>query len=127
MTLVDSSGWLAYVRDEPHADAYVRHLEGDDLIVPALVIYEVYKAVVRDDGEEIARSTVARMKESKVVPVDEAVAIDAAHASLAHGLHMADAVIYATARLHDATLVTSDAHFEGLDGVEYIPRPTPDD
>jgi predicted nucleic acid-binding protein len=30
---------------------------------------------------------------------------------------MADAVIYATARAHRATVVTSDAHFEHLSGV----------
>jgi predicted nucleic acid-binding protein len=34
--------------------------------------------------------------------------------SLAHGLAMADALVYATARRHDATLVTGHADFDGL-------------
>jgi PIN domain. len=34
--------------------------------------------------------------------------------SLAHGLAMADSIVYATARRHGATLVTADADFDGL-------------
>jgi predicted nucleic acid-binding protein len=33
---------------------------------------------------------------------------------------MADAIIYATALMHGATLYTFDAHFKGLAGVEYL-------
>jgi len=33
---------------------------------------------------------------------------------------MADAIIYATAQQHEARLITSDAHFEGLPRVEYV-------
>jgi predicted nucleic acid-binding protein len=34
--------------------------------------------------------------------------------SLAHGLAMADSLVDATARRHDARLVTADEDFEGL-------------
>ena len=33
------------------------------------------------------------------------------------------AIVLATARLYDAEVVTSDADFDGLDGVTYIPKP----
>lgn len=36
---------------------------------------------------------------------------------------MADAIIYATAQLHHATLFTSDAHFTGLPDIAFIPHP----
>jgi hypothetical protein len=36
---------------------------------------------------------------------------------------LVDSLIYATARHHDAELWTQDAHFEGLAGVRYFPKP----
>jgi predicted nucleic acid-binding protein len=46
----------------------------------------------------------------------------AADLSLDHQLAMADAIVYATAILHDATVVTSDSDFESLPGVIYYPK-----
>jgi predicted nucleic acid-binding protein len=37
-------------------------------------------------------------------------------------LPMADSLIYATARMHDAIVWTQDAHFKGLDGVKYFDK-----
>jgi predicted nucleic acid-binding protein len=36
---------------------------------------------------------------------------------------MADAMILATARLFDAEVTTSDADFEHMPGVTYLPKP----
>jgi 2,4-dienoyl-CoA reductase-like NADH-dependent reductase (Old Yellow Enzyme family) len=47
-------------------------------------------------------------------------ALAAAEACRAHRLATADAIIFATARLRGATLLTCDAHFEGLPGVTLI-------
>ena len=46
----------------------------------------------------------------------------AAKISVDLGLPMADSVMLATARAHDATLWTQDADFERLDGVKYRKR-----
>lgn len=54
--------------------------------------------------------------------MDEPLALEAADLSLAHGLAMADALVYATARRFAATLVTGDADFEGLPGTVVIRR-----
>ncbi len=56
------------------------------------------------------------MHRARVVTLDENLAIEAADISLAHGLAMADAIVYATAVRHRATLVTADSDFEGLPG-----------
>ncbi len=40
-----------------------------------------------------------------------------------NGLPLADSLIYATARRHEAELWTQDAHFAGLAGVRYFPKP----
>ena len=77
-------------------------------------MYEVYKVIRRDISEERALTAVAAMRRAVIAPVDDSLALEAADISLAHGLAMADALVYATARRHDATLVTADADFEDL-------------
>jgi predicted nucleic acid-binding protein len=57
---------------------------------------------------------VSALRRATIAAVDEALALDAAELSLVHGLAMADALVYATARRFRATLVTGDADFEGL-------------
>lgn len=68
----------------------------------------------RDVSEERAVEAVAALRQATIAPVDESLALEAADFSLAHGLAMADSLVYATARRHGATLVTADADFEGL-------------
>ena len=80
----------------------------------AIEIYEVYKVIRRDLSEERAVEAVSALRRATIVPVDEPLALEAADLSLAHGLAMADSLVYATARRLQATLVTGDADFEGL-------------
>ena len=80
----------------------------------AIEVYEVYKVIRRDLSEERALEAVSALRRATIVPVDESLALEAADESLAHGLAMADALVYATARRHGATLVTADADFDGL-------------
>jgi predicted nucleic acid-binding protein len=54
---------------------------------------------------------VAALRRARIVPVDASLALEAADLALEAGLAMADALIYATARRHGATLVTGDADF----------------
>ena len=57
---------------------------------------------------------VSVLRRATIAPVDATLALEAADLSLAHGLAMADALVYATARRFRATLVTGDNDFEGL-------------
>lgn len=80
----------------------------------AIEIYEVYKVIRRDLSEERAVEAVTALRRATIAPVDESLALEAADLSLAHGLAMADSLVYATARRHGAKLITADADFEGL-------------
>jgi predicted nucleic acid-binding protein len=68
----------------------------------------------RDLSEERALEAISALRRATIAPVDESLALEAADVSLAHGLAMADSLVYATARRFGATLVTSDTDFEGL-------------
>ena len=62
------------------------------------------------------------MGQGAIVDLTESIAILAAELSLEHTLPMADSVILATARVHQATIWTQDADFEGLEEVKFIPK-----
>ena len=83
-------------------------------------MYEVYKVVRRDLSEERALAAVAALRRATIVPVDESLALEAADVALERGLAMADAIVFATAQRHGATLVTGDSDFDGLPDVVLI-------
>ncbi|HUP62264.1 MAG TPA: type II toxin-antitoxin system VapC family toxin [Thermoanaerobaculia bacterium] len=123
MILVDSSGWLEFLTDGPLADDYSRRFrQAKSVITPTIVMYEVYKHSKRLLGEDAALDAVAAMQKTHVVPLNDELALVAADLSLEYKLPMADAIVLATARLHDAEIVTSDVDFEGVSGVTYIPK-----
>ena len=121
MILVDSSGWIEYLAARPKADEFARYIQGDEpLVTSAIQVYEIYKVVRRDVSEERAIESVSALRATKVVPLDESMALEAADISLEHGLAMADSVIVATAARYRAQIVTADSDFEGLPGVTLI-------
>lgn len=125
MIVVDSSGWLEFLTDGPLADAYASRLrQPASVITPTIIMYEVYKHSKRLRGEEGALDAVAAMQKTRVVPLNDELSLIAADLSLEHKLPMADSIILATARLYEAEIFTSDADFEGVPGVTFIPKPT---
>ena len=115
--VVDSSGWLEYLTEDSKAAAFAHYLESDAVLVPAIVLCEVYKHLARQRGRTLADRFVSQALERRVVPLDESIALAAGNMSIEHRLTMADAIVYATARLCQAQLVTADTHFRGLPGV----------
>ena len=123
MNVVDSSGWLEYFADGPNAETFAKPIQATArLIVPSLSLFEVFKRVMIQRGEDVALESVALMRQGRVIPLDDALALDAARLSVEHRLPMADSVILATARAHRATLWTQDADFQGVNGVRYIAK-----
>src|SRR5262245_52271996 len=123
MNVVDSSAWLEYFADGPNASFFAGPIERpEELVVPSLTIYEVFKRVVQQRDEGDALRAVALMLQGRVVDLDARLVMAAARVSLENRLPLADSVVLATARLHDATLWTQDADFERVSGVRYRPR-----
>ena len=124
LIVIDSVGWIAFFTGDKLAQGYRDHiLRQADLVCPTIVLYEVSKKMELSVNRRAAAVAVAQMAKSFIVPLDGSVATYAARVSIEHGLAMADAIIYATALLADATLMTSDAHFQGLLHVQFIPNP----
>ena len=121
MVLVDTCGWIEWLTDGALAEEYAPHFrEPGKLLVPTIVQFELYKWTKRESDEALALRVIALTEQGSVVPLDTSMALLAGDLALEHGLALADAIVYATARRHETPLVTSDHHFEGLPGVEYF-------
>ncbi len=123
MISVDSYGWIERFTGGPKSPHYNRIIDRaspEELITSVIILYEVYKKVKKVKGEEIALEAVAALSQTKVVPLDQTLSLEAADYSLEFGLHLADALVYATARRHSAELYTSDEDLNGLVGVSFV-------
>ena len=121
MNVVDSSGWLEYFAGGPNADFFAPAVEAvDELVVPTVSLYEVFKRVLQQRGEGDALQAIALMQQGVVVELTSPIAIDAARTSAELSLPMADSIILATARAYQATLWTQDSDFEGIEDVRYV-------
>ena len=88
------------------------------LLVPAIVVYEVHKKLLVTNNEFALQRFISHAFHSIQVSLDFELAAVSAKASIDHRLAMADAMIYAIAQnLYGAKLVTADPDFRGLPGV----------
>jgi len=121
MNLVDSSGWLEYFADGKNAEFFAPPIEDTgNCILSAVNIYEVFRKLLTERDEQTALQIIAVMHQCRIQPVDEQVALSAAKISHELKLPIADGIILATARLHEAVLWTQDADFKDIEGVRYI-------
>ncbi|MEZ4712474.1 MAG: type II toxin-antitoxin system VapC family toxin [Caldilineaceae bacterium] len=123
MNIVDSSGWLEYFADAANADFFAPAIKDlEQLIVPSISLYEVFKRVHQQASEDDALMAIAVMRQGQVVDLDSTLALQAALLSIELKLPMADSIILATARAHQALLWTQDSDFANIDGVRYIKK-----
>lgn len=121
MVVIDSSGWIEFFIAGPKAASYSKYLKNpENLLTPTIVLYEVYKKVKRERGEETAKACVAQIEKTHVAPLDQVLALRAADLSLQYSLPMADAFVLATAHSAGAELITSDSDFQGIPGATVL-------
>ena len=120
MNLVDSSAWLEYFADGPNAQFFAPAIEKtNELIVPTIVVFEVFKRVLQQRSARAALETVAILRQGRFIDLTNSLAIVAATVSHRDKLPMADSIIISTARSENAVIWTQDADFERLPGVKF--------
>jgi len=125
LILIDSYGWIEYFGEGPLADSYAAYVEKADekgTLTPTIVIYEVYRKIKSIRGEEKALEAYAQMSRTKIVDLTSSLSVEAADISLNLSLGMADSIIVATAKAHNARIVTSDEHLRKTNGVKFITK-----
>jgi predicted nucleic acid-binding protein len=124
--LVDTSVWIEWLIGSPLGARLAAELpEREQWLVPTIVQLELAKWLTREAGDDKADRVIAFTETCVVADLDTATALSAAELCAKHGLATADAIVYATALMHGADLVTCDRHFEGLPGVRFTPKAAP--
>ncbi|MCK4308205.1 type II toxin-antitoxin system VapC family toxin [candidate division WOR-3 bacterium] len=121
MNVVDSCGWLEYFAEGPNVDFFASPIEDtESLIVPTICIFEVFKHVYQQRGENAALQAVALMYQGEIIALDDSYALYAARCSIDYDIPMADSIILSVAQLKKATIWTQDIDFKNIKGVKYI-------
>ena len=118
--VLDSSGWIELLAGSDRAALFEPALHAEELLIPAIVRYEVGRYTFLHQGVEGRELALSALSKFDLVPIDAGVADSAAELAHNHKLAMADALVYAVAKIANAELWTQDSHFENLNGVCYF-------
>jgi predicted nucleic acid-binding protein len=120
MRVVDTSIWIEIYAGTPLGLSLQSAVSDPaQVIVPTIVQHEIYKWLARERSVDDAIKAITYTGTCDVKDFTTAVAVYAAELAKTHKLHTTASIIYATALMNEATLLCSDAHFEGLEGVDY--------
>jgi len=123
MNVVDSSAWLSYFAGDKNADNFAKPIENvEQLILPTIILYEVFKCVLREKDESSALQAVAHMQQAKIIPLDSLLSIESAQSGCKYNLPLADSIIYTVTLKYNAILWTQDSHFSELKKVKYFKK-----
>lgn len=76
MNVVDSSGWLEYFANAENVAFFESAIQDvDHLIVPSINLYEVFKRVYQQRGEDVALQAIAQMQQGQVIELTSALAL----------------------------------------------------
>jgi predicted nucleic acid-binding protein len=121
--VVDTSIWIEWLIDSPLKQAITEAFpEISQCIVPTIVQLELDKWLTREVGESVSDQVIAYTQNCIVALLDTNIALQAADLHRQYKLATTDAIVYATALVYGADLLTCDAHFEGLPDVVFIKK-----
>jgi predicted nucleic acid-binding protein len=117
VVLLDSSVWIEFLTGGSRFLGGTNLFETPSEIALSTVnIYEIGRYVLRTSGPETMEETLAGLSRCRIIPVSHEIARLAIQLASRHGLHTADALIAATARMAGVDLVTFDKELLLLDG-----------
>ena len=115
--MLDSSALLTLIDDEPGADRVEQLLRNHPVILPFVVLIEIFYVSLQEQGEEEANARCAMLKALDVTflnEVTEPVLLRAAQMKAHSRMSLADAIIAAFAAVQGAVLVHKDPEFEAV-------------
>ncbi len=121
--VVDTSAWIEWLIDGQLRSEIAPFMPARErCVVPTIVQLELSKWLMRERGEEETDVVIAYTQKCQIWPLDTATALRAAELHRNYKLATADAIVYASALLSGAQLLTCDAHFESLPNVRWIKK-----
>jgi predicted nucleic acid-binding protein len=119
--VVDSSVWIELLLlGKRHAVCRKAFDSFDEIVVPTVVFYEVYKKIAAQVSEEDALAVVGEMSRHVIADLDRTIALLAADVSRDENLGMADSLVLAHARAAGAKLLSLDNDFATIADVQVL-------
>lgn len=115
--VLDSSALLALIEDEPGADRVEQLLRNHSVLLPFVVLLEIFYVSLQEQGEEEANARYAMLKALDVTflsEVTEPVLLRAAQMKAHARISLADAIIAAFAAEQGAVLVHKYPELEAV-------------
>ena len=125
MIVIDACVWIEALQKTATGIRYkTLWNRPEEIIVPTTVQFEIYRWCLKNMDEDFAVSAISGTRRCMVQPATEKIALMAASIASPQRLAALDALVYATAMVLRARVVTCDAHFEGLPLADYQPKLT---
>ena len=125
--VVDSYAWIEYFMGTRMGETVKSLIENsEEKFTPTICLAEVYGKTLKVESQELAKKQRAYIKEkSALVFLDETIAVESARLNVKmrkeiDGWGLADSIVYATATIKKAEVVTGDEHFKKLENVFFI-------
>ena len=125
--VIDSYAWIEYFMGTKTGEKVKPIIENtEEKITPTICLAEIYAKTLRVENDELAEKQRIFIKEkSALAPLDEITAVEAAMLTSKlkreiPGWGLADSIVYATALIKKAEVVTGDEHFKKLKNVTFI-------
>ena len=68
VNVVDTSGWLEYFTDSDRAPLFAAAIEdAQNLIIPVITLYEVFKKVLQERGEDDSLQAACLMQSGRLI------------------------------------------------------------
>jgi len=125
--VIDSYAWIEYFMGSRVGEKVKPLIENsEEKITPTICLAEVYAKTLKVESQELAEKQKAFIKEkSSLAFLDESIAVESAKLNVRlkreiDGWCLADSIVYATATVKKAEVVTGDEHFRKLENVLFI-------
>lgn len=125
--VIDSYAWLEYfMGTETGQKTKIIIENSEEKITPTICLAEVYSKTLKVEGCELAEKQRSFIKErSALAYLDELIAVESAKVNIRlkkeiNGWGLADSIVYATALVKKADVVTGDEHFKKLENVVFL-------
>lgn len=125
--VIDSYAWIEYFMGTKIGEHVKELIENtEEKITPTICLTEVYAKTLKVENQELAEKQKAFIKEKSALAfLDETIAVESAKVLAKNkkeidGWSMADSIVYATATVKKATVITGDEHFKNLKNVLFL-------
>ena len=125
--VIDSYAWIEYFTGSELGKKVKSLIESsEEKLTPTICLAEVYAKTLKVENQELAEKQKAFIKEKSALAfLDEPIAVESARQNVQmkkeiDGWGLADSIVYATAIIKKAEVVTGDEHFKKLKNVLFL-------